>query len=261
MNCISYKLFFNNTQSTLNMILVIKKLIILSCILSVIGCNKNTEDKRVKLVILNSEIHTLKRVKSNLLAGYSESDKEKAKNYLKFKLVNNTDSIQILIFDPYIPLLKNLVPKVVDKSKVVKNYDEAIVELIGDADDIEHFHCLISIAKYENEKYEQFGIKDIDSYKGYQKNSITLNPGEERTFVSLIYLPIINNNLNNYDEVGFAFYENIEMGDLFSLKYNIDAKVYQNSLPDWERKELDRKGVKFYDKPIESNLVPIKIIN
>lgn len=236
-----------------------KKILIIS-LLIFISCKSTIKQESVDINILNSEINSLNKKDLNYNFSYNIKEKSIAKNTIKFELLNNTNKKQLIIFDPYSEPLKNLNLQIKDKYKHEKKCYSIIVD-ITDNQQGDYLDCHFLMEESELQKYENSGSSDIFTYVDYLKNSYILQPGEKRLFQLDVYLPLVSDGTNNYDGTGIVTCKNIVEGDSFNLKYSLDVRKYQNSLPKWELDELKRQKIEFYADTIFSNPVPIKIHN
>ncbi len=236
-----------------------KKILIINLLL-LMSCDSKIKQECVEINILNSEITSLKKEDLEYNFSYSGKEKSIAKNTIKFEIRNNTDKKQLIVFDPYSEPLKNLRLEIKDKYQHEKECYSILVDRT-DSQFIDYLECHFLMTKAERHKYENSGSKDVVTYIDYKKNSYILQPEEKRLFEMDIYLPLVSDGTNNYDGTGIVTCKNIEEGDTFNLKYSLDARKYQNSLPKWELDELKRQQVEFYKDTILSNPIPIKILN
>lgn len=220
------------------------------------GCKK--EEGKVEIQILNKEVHSLDK---DFKGGFYLTDEEtkKSQNIIRFKLINNTDHKQILVFNPFDSALSNLMPELKGANGKIKKYSPGIRDFFDDPDYTSYFNCKFSTWEDITVNYKNIGIKEVDIYMDYRHNNILLYPGEERIIETIIYLPLLSTYYNRFASGSTKFY-GIKEDDLFCLTYNTNPLRYKRSLPDWELKQLNDKGIHFYNDTIKSNYIPIRLI-
>lgn len=235
---------------------IIQKSVLSSLLIIFFGCQKQKEGK-VEIHLISTEVHSLDKESNG--NRFTEEEKEKSKNTITFKLVNNTGKKQLLIFNPYDSGFSNLMPEVKDKKGNINKWFPGIVDYFDDSEFRAYKDCEFSVSMEEYKRYENLGIKNIPNYIDYRENQIILYPGEERTFKTVIYLPDLSASVNRFAS-GKSSFRGIKEGDSLYLKYSTYVPRYKNALPDWELKELNEKGIHFYADTIQSNAIPIKLI-
>lgn len=231
---------------------------ILPILAALIFCGCKKEEGKVEIQILNKEVHSLdKEFKGDFY--FTNEEIKKSQNIIRFKLINNTDYKQILVFNPFDSALSNLMPEVKGANGEIKKYSPGIRDFFNDPEYIAYSNCMLNTWEDITVNYKNMGIKEVDIYMDYRQNNILLYPGEERIIETIIYLPLLSAYYNRFASGSIKFY-GIKEYDLFCLTYKTYPLRYKRSLPDWELKQLNDKNILFYDDTIRSNYIPIKLI-
>jgi len=220
------------------------------------GCQKS-EPGRVEIYLLSKELHC--RDTDGKSSYQTDEEIGRSRNVIQFKIVNNTNKIQLLLFNPYDIGMGNLMPEMKHSNGMVNKYFPGIVEHFDDPDANAYHDCRLTVMKDEFKLYENLGIKNIPVYIDYRASQILLYPGEERSFSTAIYLPVLTAYYNRYTN-GRARFNGIKDGDSLYLRYAAYVPRYKNALPDWEMNDLKAKGVSFFADTIKSNAIAVKLI-
>lgn len=232
------------------------KLIALLVIMICYGCQKENKGK-VEIYILTKDVHCLDiDGKSSYL---TDDEKNKSLNKVRFKIVNNTDKVQLLVFNPYDSGFSDLMPEIKGRNGKINKYFPGIADHFDDPDAMAYSDCILTVLQDKFKLYENSGSKNIPVYIYYKENQVLLQPGEERTFQTPIYLPVLSTYVNRFT-IGRTRFNGVKNGDSLYLKYSTYVPRHKNALPDWELKELNAKGINFYADTIKSNAIPIRII-
>ncbi|WP_116788030.1 hypothetical protein [Flavobacterium psychrotrophum] len=107
-------------------------------------------------------------------------------------------------------------------------------------------------------EYEKLGITPRYSQEvyNYLHNSVTIYPGEKRTFKSIVMLPIVLERKEGGG--GIINYSDLNNSNTFELNYSCNAKRLKSELPKYILDELEYNKIEIFDGQIRSNKIPLK---
>lgn len=196
----------------------------------------------------------------------TDMEREKAKNIINFRIVNNSEDKLLFLFD-YLNCrsLNKMTTDLNDFAFVLldknNNYIIPSAPLVTFTDTPE----LSQNLKYEiindslnNEHYKDLGGSyDWRNLEHYMKNSFVLHPGESRALRTVIKLPIVKENIQNFGNIPI-YYNEVKDNYKFILFYGADSELIKKSLPDYILMDLESNGIKIFDGIIKSKPIPLK---
>jgi len=235
-------------------------LLVFLCAISLVSCNNETKASgSVKLEILNKELFFNKDItRPNY---YSDSDRERARNIVTWKITNNSANDYLFIInedglygDPTQDVVAGHI-RIIDKAKNEKQGSMSAVSWA------QRPGCLFNCERYSDSTGRALdslkGFKHFRSNNYYRKNAIVLHSGESRTYKSIVSLPILEEgNVLTWQHPISIF--GLKDGDKLSIIYDWDAKEIESYLEKYQLEELKHNTSIIYNGRLESNRVPLK---
>jgi hypothetical protein len=246
------------------------KLLIVTFFVVFVSCNKKVIlNKGVELTILNNELNCVYLDSNNIENinfNYKKEDKIKAKNIVTYIITNKTkkrlffpkglnfipfSGTDIDSLDPY-PLedFCFMITNSNSNRKVKDRYKKYPMPIFAKTRD-----SLI------NNKAIELGIKNYLYSEEMLNNSFILYPNQSKTFQTLLYLPILNEQNNLESDVGNYLIFDKSENYQFSLIYTCLGYMPEHPMPKYIEDDLKRNKVEVFHGTLKSNKVPIKILN
>ncbi|AWH85917.1 hypothetical protein HYN59_12735 [Flavobacterium album] len=239
-----------------------RKLSVILLIASLVSCGKPKES-----LVLSVKNEAITYVDSSAIVNsYSyknDTIRNKATNIITYTISNPTDKKYVLILNrEYMyPHLSNKAVRPGSIGYFIKDANDSIVNCIpGIIDTFEApvLDCGDCIIQERIKNYNKLSISEKYSLQAdeYLRNSVTIFPGEIRTFKALTMLPVVLERSENGG--GILRYKELKDDYTFELVYNCRAEVFKNSLPQYIIEELKNNNVEIFDGTLVSNKVSLR---
>lgn len=245
---------------------ILNSILSIFSLIAIVGCN--TTENKLQLTVVNEYI---KYVDTSHTAQYmykNDTIRKKATNIITYTITNPTDKKYLLVFDREFPE-----PMFSDKNdyvrafigysifsdkNVFKKYSPGIIDSFSESYSRD---CQYSQMMNRINEYEKLGVTSQYSQEVYDYlyNSVTIYPGEKRTFKSIVMLPIVLERKEGGG--GIIDYSDLNNSNTFELNYSCNAKRLKSELPKYILDELEYNNIEIFDGQIRSNKIPLKKVD
>ncbi|WP_229665877.1 YdeI/OmpD-associated family protein [Flavobacterium suaedae] len=233
-----------------------------------ISCNNKEE--HVTLTVENEYISYVDSSETIQFNNYkNDSIRKKATNVITYTINNPTDKKLLFIIDRETvePMFSETYSRSVCPGFYIRDKNDKLMKPApGIADNFDIMNCTDCrgwVITHRMDDYEKLGITKSYSRKvdNYLRNSVTVYPGETKTFKSIIMFPIfLELNTEGFGG-GILRYKSLNDANTFQLFYEFHADEYKNVLPKYILEEIENNETEFFDGRLLSNKVPLKKYN
>ena len=238
-------------------------------LLTIVSCN-NSERETLQLTVANQYITYVdtSQTTMHMLSYKNDTVRRNATSIITYTISNSTDKKYLLVFDTEFPEpmfsdAKDHIRAFVGYSifsdkNLLKKFNPGNIDDFSPSDCIDCQHYLMINRINE---YEKLGITKQYSLHvyNYLHNSVTIYPGEKKTFKSKVMLPVVLEAKEGGG--GIISYSNLSDSDTFQLLYNCNAKHLKSKLPKYILDELKYNKIEIFDGQIISNKIPLKKVD
>jgi hypothetical protein len=231
------------------------------------GCEK--KEQKVSLTVENKQIFYVDSSETISFNSYKDDNiRSKATNVITYSITNPTNKKLLFVIDREViePMYFETYYRPVYVGFYITNQNNDFVKftpgIYDNFDEDQTVDCKLYSEINRINNYEKLGITNSYSIEvdNYLRNSVTIYPGETRTFKSVVMLPIVLETDESGWGGGIIRYKHLNDTDNFQLFYNLHADQFKKSLPEYILNELQHNEIDIYDGKLISNKVPLKKI-
>jgi len=254
----------------------IKIFTLMLIVVFLLSCSSNQlNNNDISLELITKEVHFVdidSRMSELVRYDYTNEEKILAKNIISYRLTNNSKKKLLFAFNP-----ENVIRfHPIDNQDTISSYSTgSIIYSITDENNQqvfsgggvnhriseylnEFFDCRTSLDSLNKLKFNQLHPKvDFQEYQTFLAKSFVLNPNESKTFKFLIYLPIIEELHNPYDNAYEYKILRPEKQYEFKLLYFQDSLKVKRLLEDYEKIDLKNNNNEIFHGSLTSNAVQL----
>ena len=246
-----------------------KKILIITIsviLLIVTGCSN--KDDKVTLTVENEYITYVDSSETIWFNNYkNDSVRKKATNVITYTISNPTDKKLLFVIDRETvePMFSETYSRSVFPGFHIRDKNDKLIKPVpGIADNfdiiVDNIDCRRCIVEGRMDNYEKLGITKSYSRKvdNYLRYSVTIYPGETKTFKSIVMFPIVLELNNEGFGGGILRYKSLNDPNTFQLFYEFHADEFKKVLPKYILEEMKNNKIEFFDGRLLSNKVPLK---
>lgn len=235
----------------------------------VLNSCKNTDNVPV-LSLKNVNVSYVDSTGSRNGVYKDDISREKAKNIISFTLNNPTSKKLLFIFDqenigPSIGVdtifSGNIGFQIIDEKGKNKFFSFPLVTWDDTELKVDQWYFHMYRDSIKNSNYKKLGIKETDVriVNDFIQNSVTLSPGDRKTFKFVLSLPNIRESIAAIGQTPL-YYDKLNDNHKFQLFYHCNTAKIKKSLPKYLIEELEHNEVEIFNGKLESEIVPLKQI-
>ena len=229
------------------------------------GCKSTNKVEQISLKIENEKVYFYSPKDSTIHGDVRKYPNDSAKlasiNIIKYSLYNPSNERMLFLIRDIDLFNIHSLKMIINEGKTIFPLN-APLSTVGSEGLKECNICRTEVIQQEDreerQKLKLLGAKkNIYLYKNFLSQSVILDPGETRTFKSIVSFPYVVELDPSKNQLPVFFELDGKKSYDFSVEYKLNRKELENQLSEEELKQLKDNNIEIFTGSIVSNKIPL----